>query len=753
MHIYITIFLYLFLYSFLAVAEENEEIITLPDIEIQSSIGDRTKLTPGTTNYIDRDKMDKSRGVTLGDVLEEIPGVISEVDDGDTRKGNFGIRGSHSRRSRKISVYEDYNPVNFAPYTDPTTHYIPPDERVAGIEVIKGSGQLTHGPQTMHGIINFLNHRPPKQGAGKIITSFGESNIGPRQQYHIRYGRNFGKLGNWQGMFTRHDNRGHSRGDIVKFNDYFLNGDIDLSSNQKLAVTLNYNTEDSEYAEGGLGANQYYEDPYMGNMRKFDDTFEMDVVRTSIAHSYYHSESLKIDTNIYYNFVYRQRWSQSDNEDAGLVSRESISCTNAGTLVQLSSTNNAACGYKHSPRRYHTGGIETRFYKNTNFFGKENFLKYGAKFEFDKVERKMRRTGTDKKQTGNQLAEDDAEFGASNEDAEVYALAFYLEDDIQLNEKLTVTPGLRSENYFFIHNDREKRDGNSSENSPNADNYTSYEYDEYVVLPGLGFTYIANDFNQIYGGLHVGMSPPAVGDAGYRQVSNLKAQKSYNFELGVINSNFQNNLGINFETAFFSTVEFDRPVKSSLRTSGTGSTLKNIGKTMITGIEFVADWDQSKYSKKQRNWFANINYSFTLPKLKTHQLGERDISNDGSGVVVVDDVYENDIPFVSRHKGLLTVGYGVPDKWDVSTTFRYRGEYFSDIDNTKGLSLKGRWGQVDDHWVVNARANYTLDRWNNSKLYLSTSNLFDTVYIASVSAEGLKPGMGRSIMTGIEYNF
>ena len=74
------------------------------------------------------------------------------MDDGDTRKGNFGIRGAHSRRSRKISVYEDYNPLNFAPYTDPTTHYIPPDERIGGIEVIKGSGQLTHGPQTKLGI-------------------------------------------------------------------------------------------------------------------------------------------------------------------------------------------------------------------------------------------------------------------------------------------------------------------------------------------------------------------------------------------------------------------------------------------------------------------------------------------------------------------------------------------------------------------------------------------------------------------------
>ncbi|MCH2541008.1 MAG: TonB-dependent receptor plug domain-containing protein, partial [Alphaproteobacteria bacterium] len=120
------------------VFSDEEETIVLPDIEIQSSIGDRTRLTPGSTNYVGREKMDKSRGLTVGETLEEIPGVISEMDDGDTRKANFGIRGAHSRRSRKISVYEEYNPLNFAPYTDPTTHYIPPDERIAAIEVIKG---------------------------------------------------------------------------------------------------------------------------------------------------------------------------------------------------------------------------------------------------------------------------------------------------------------------------------------------------------------------------------------------------------------------------------------------------------------------------------------------------------------------------------------------------------------------------------------------------------------------------------------
>ena len=130
------LFIFLLLLNFVSKSySDEEETIILPDIEIQSSIGDRTRLTPGSTNYVGREKMNKSRGLTVGDTLEEIPGVISEIDDGDTRKANFGVRGAHSRRSRKISVYEDYNPLNFAPYTDPTTHYIPPDERIAGIEV------------------------------------------------------------------------------------------------------------------------------------------------------------------------------------------------------------------------------------------------------------------------------------------------------------------------------------------------------------------------------------------------------------------------------------------------------------------------------------------------------------------------------------------------------------------------------------------------------------------------------------------
>ena len=231
-------------------------------------------------------------------------------------------------------------------------------------------------------------------------------------------------------MFTRHDNRGPVEGDIIDYNDYFLNGDIEIGSNQKLAVTLNYNHEDSEYHEGGYGLAQYVGNPEIGNNRMFDDTYEMDIVRTSLAHSYFASDTLKIDTNFYYNFVTRQRWSQTDNESAGLVIREDIDCDDEGERVdRVAAVTNASCGYKNTPRRYHTAGIETRFYKDLNLFGKSNNLKYGAKFEFEKIERKARITGSDKKQKGTQFTED--EYAKSSEDAEVYALALYFEDDIQ----------------------------------------------------------------------------------------------------------------------------------------------------------------------------------------------------------------------------------------------------------------------------------------------------------------------------------
>ena len=40
-----------------------------------------------------------------------------------------------------------------------------------------------------------MNYRPPSQSSGKIITSLGSTQIGPRKQFHARYGKQLGFFG------------------------------------------------------------------------------------------------------------------------------------------------------------------------------------------------------------------------------------------------------------------------------------------------------------------------------------------------------------------------------------------------------------------------------------------------------------------------------------------------------------------------------------------------------------------------------
>jgi len=67
--LFLNLIVLILLCSSVVSAQDDDETIVLPDIEIQSSIGDRTRLTPGSTNYVGRDSMDKSRGLTIGETI------------------------------------------------------------------------------------------------------------------------------------------------------------------------------------------------------------------------------------------------------------------------------------------------------------------------------------------------------------------------------------------------------------------------------------------------------------------------------------------------------------------------------------------------------------------------------------------------------------------------------------------------------------------------------------------------------------
>ena len=109
-------------------------------------------------------------------MLEHIPGIQTVADDGiGNSRISIGIRGLYPRRSSRVLILEDGIPIQPALYVYPNMYYNPPVERLDGVQVLKGSGVIKYGPQTMGGVVNYTTRRPNLNFGGFINFTQGEN--------------------------------------------------------------------------------------------------------------------------------------------------------------------------------------------------------------------------------------------------------------------------------------------------------------------------------------------------------------------------------------------------------------------------------------------------------------------------------------------------------------------------------------------------------------------------------------------------
>ena len=96
------------------------------------------------------------------------PGLTATQQESGGLRLDVGIHGLDPGRSRRVLILEDGVPVSVNPYAEPDIYYVPTVERMRGVEVVKGSGNILFGPQTIGGVINFLTlaaaRPPPRDG-------------------------------------------------------------------------------------------------------------------------------------------------------------------------------------------------------------------------------------------------------------------------------------------------------------------------------------------------------------------------------------------------------------------------------------------------------------------------------------------------------------------------------------------------------------------------------------------------------------
>ncbi len=171
---------------------------------------------------------------------------------------NVAIRGLNPDRSRSVLMLEDGIPIALAPYGEPEMYYSPPIDRMSRIEVLKGSGQIVHGPQTVGGVINFVTPDPPASTHGAVELQGGQRGLFSGQA--SVGGGNRGQTAGWLLNYL------HKQGDGFRnlyfdFDDVQAKFTVKPTGAQTLAIKLGAYDEKSNSTYLGLTTPQFLVNP------------------------------------------------------------------------------------------------------------------------------------------------------------------------------------------------------------------------------------------------------------------------------------------------------------------------------------------------------------------------------------------------------------------------------------------------------------------------------------------------------------
>jgi Fe(3+) dicitrate transport protein len=703
----------------------------LSPINARQALPDDLQNYTGAGTRVTSEELDEQRPLTNHDALARVPGVVTVNDDGMARHSGIGVRGSPMRRSRKVLVMEDGLPINFSTYLDPSTHYTPPTERVESIEVMRGP-VVNYGPLNNHGVINFRNLSP--FGANETVIKAGIGHTWDVQKdvnnfRHVHTRQNLGNAGIVV-SYSGADAGGSWDNEVLRYNDFY--GALGLrGTNQDLTISggyfrqrdrydeINFVPEDGDagYAEFfanrrnklGAGAGVFADSQAMANL----STYNADYWRVQATHNLYIDDTTTLTSRAYYSDNERNRFYVDDVEPGSFF-------------------------MEGRERHYRFYGAESRieFAERPFLFGMTQDIQAGIRYERHEftncstvgMENEILDDGNNGNcaqfDNGNPLYDGTSE----RQDLEANSFAAFIQTAIHVTDTLTVTPGLRFESYQIDSFGRGFEDEEEILNGPNKSDHDN-------VLPAIGFAWEAMPRTTVYGGYHQGITPQVARDPAFP----LPDEKGDNFQIGVRSTAIR---GFSFDVAYFHSSIENYQVKSPEVSESGNNRYGAMDEVQIDGVEIGARLDSRPITGGPWNFFGEAVYTYADSRIE---------KGDDEGT----DVSGNRVPEVPAHYANLTLGMAYKAFWDASLTWTYRGGFFTDVQNSRGIEVDDgddevEAGFVDDVWLLSARSNFHVT--DNLSLFVSGTNLTNEFYLSDID-EGMKPGPARTIMGGFTYKF
>lgn len=719
-----------------AIAQDttDETIRSLPSIDVRGLLPEDIRYAPGAATMLTDQEIEEYRPYTLHDAFDFVPGVRTIDDDTFGRRSGIGVRGAPPRRSRKTLLLEDGTPVNASTYLDSSAHYTPPVQRLERIEVLKGTGQILHGPLNNHGIVNFRNKQATLTPETTIEVGGGTHSTFNR---HLMHRRTIGPVGvvlsytgqNADGVFDTEE---------LQWDDFYGSLNWDINPQHNLGVSFTHFRERFDgYDESNLTPQEWF----AGRTSKRDrgwgqefNNFNLNFWKGDIVHDFQITDKWSSSTRFFVTHTDRPRFT--------VVPGDSVSTV--GDLPDIVPSRPFVRGVEgrmeSRDRVYQTHGIENRMeLADIQALGLNHNFQWGVRYEWhDFDDRRFRADGGEVMDIDNRDG-NNLEF-RRHEQYSASAVSGFFQNAMQFGN-WTVTPGVRVE--WFEQTYVRKNIPLDMGNDPKE------KSDHTLVLPGISFLYDGFRDTQVFASVMRGYSPAIARTAsGFP----LEPEIGINSQIG-----FRSNLfrGVSFEVAGFYNMLKDTIVRETFTIDGLNITV-NAGDSDAIGVDVGLRFDSNTYTGSPYNVFGVLAYNYTDARFTSGTL-------DG-----------NRVPEIPLHAGSFTLGLEHTSGWNISGTVSHFGNFFTDAENTKRIILADGGvelgpgdnfsirepevrGRVPSHTIFSARASYTMggtlaNMPGSVTFWIQGRNLTNQLYIADVE-NGIRPGADRTVVGGVTVKF
>lgn len=708
----------------------NEAPPEMRELPVVGVIGTRDKLetTSGSGTLVDQQTLYQSHVYTTNEALRKVPGINVRDEEGFGMRPNIGVRGLNPTRSTRTLLLEDGLPLSYAPYGDNASYYHPPVDRFETIEVLKGAGQLSFGPQTTAATLNYVTPTPPLTPGGFVGFTGGNRDY---LNGHVNYG---GTAGPWGGLFDYIHKEGQGARDnlALAIDDVNLKGVYRINEQDALILRGNFFREDSQLTYSGLTDAELRNFGYRYNPFK-NDYFNTNRWGASATHEHKFNQDIKLTTSFYWTQFNRDWWRQASSTTDSQCGAGFVGQRNAGLAVDPD-----ACGsIQGRLRDYNTWGVEPRLHASYDLMGLPGELDLGFRAHFEEQYRRQENGLTPT-----------ARSGAVSEINERYTDAYsgFIQNRIFLGN-WSFAPAVRVESIRFERINRI--------DPANPESGSSYLTE---ALPGFGINYTPSEKVTAFFGVHRGFSPPRTEDA----ISNLGLatdvgpEHSWNYELGARTRPWK---GVNLEGTLFHTY-FEQ--QSAVGSIAGGSTPLATGEARYQGLEFVGRTDLGDLFDTPHNVYLQSSYTWVADAEALSPF--RCVPVDGkipsaclNGMVAGSQAGHR-MPYAPEHLLTATVGYQHPIGFDFHLETVLVGEQFSDFHNATSptnpdgtANLSGQMGRISDYTIVNLATTYQVKPLNTD-VFVSVKNLFDEDYIVD-RTRGIQTGSPRLVQAGFRTRF